>query len=472
MSVVPYTLKIRSGCEGGGKGALIQEDKSATLATNNDQYLFQPVARVFENHGQDSRYKGPVETAQTVSATYGMGGNNQPFVVEPFVKSARARSADDATTWKEGKVANTLNTFDQGEARANELVVEGRPVYCLQGNGIDRADTAGCNGKGVKEDVCYTLNTIDRPAVVYAVDQGGGKSGANVSENTAPTLCTTHGGEPAVAYGLDRASFNQGKNAQFDFSVTEEQQPTLTARGPGAVCHKATLASGKATSGCLMASGYEKLGAQEMFSGDYTVIEEIPAFCCTTGSFTQATEEVAPTLMARDWKDPTCVAYAESGTNGSRVSNTLVASMGNAPTGTTQDNLFVRTNYIVRRLTPTECARLQGFADQWGHIEQKDTLTEEELRFWLEVRNTHARINGKKEQDYTAKQMLTWYNKLWTDSAEYKMWGNGIALPTALYCVQGVADALERTRAEEYEYYKYQLTMSAVMNEPDDDWMN
>ena len=38
-----YTLKIRSGCDGGGKGALVQEDLSATLATNNDQYLFQPV---------------------------------------------------------------------------------------------------------------------------------------------------------------------------------------------------------------------------------------------------------------------------------------------------------------------------------------------------------------------------------------------------------------------------------------------
>lgn len=38
-------------------------------------------------------------------------------------------------------------------------------TFCLQGNGIDRADTAGCNGKGVKEGVCYTLNTIDRPAV-------------------------------------------------------------------------------------------------------------------------------------------------------------------------------------------------------------------------------------------------------------------------------------------------------------------
>lgn len=46
-------------------------------------------------------------------------------------------------------------------------------VYCLQGNGIDRADTAGCNGKGWRENECYTLNTIDRPAVVYAMQAFG-----------------------------------------------------------------------------------------------------------------------------------------------------------------------------------------------------------------------------------------------------------------------------------------------------------
>lgn len=177
----------------------------------------------------------------------------------------------------------------------------------------------------------------------------------------AATLTTQGGGAASgpsgmLAYGLDRASFNQGQNAKFDFTVSEEQQPTLTARGPGAVC-----------------------------------VADHP---------TPKVDEKGVTfsLMARD--------------------------------------------YIVRRLTPTECARLQGFADNHGHLEQKDNLTEEEFRFWLEVRNTHARINGKPEKDYTEKQMLTWYNKLWTDSAEYKMWGNGIALPTALYCLQGVADAL------------------------------
>lgn len=100
--------------------------------------------------------------------------------------------------------------------------------------------------------------------------------------------------------------------------------------------------------------------------------------------------------------------------------------------------------YIVRRLTPTECARLQGFADRWGHFEDKTSFTPEEYRFWLDVRNTHAAINGKTVKDYTETQMLTWYNKLHTDSAEYKMWGNGIALPPALYCMQGMIDVLTR----------------------------
>lgn len=100
-------------------------------------------------------------------------------------------------------------------------------------------------------------------------------------------------------------------------------------------------------------------------------------------------------------------------------------------------------DYIVRRLTPTECARLQGFPDKWGHPDKKEDFTEEEYKFWLEVRNTYAKINGKSEKEYTKAQMLTWYSKLHTDSAEYKMWGNGIALPNALYVMQGIAAEAE-----------------------------
>lgn len=102
---------------------------------------------------------------------------------------------------------------------------------------------------------------------------------------------------------------------------------------------------------------------------------------------------------------------------------------------------YKEVRYIVRRLTPTECARLQGFADRWGDIEEKYDLTDEEYAFWLEARNIHAAINGKAVKEYTKDQMVKWYNKLHTDSAEYKMWGNGIALPPALYCMQGIMEA-------------------------------
>lgn len=99
-------------------------------------------------------------------------------------------------------------------------------------------------------------------------------------------------------------------------------------------------------------------------------------------------------------------------------------------------------------------------------MEEKPDFTDEELRFWLEVRNTHARINGKKEQDYTKKQMLTWYNKLYTDSAEYKMWGNGIALPPALYVLQGMRHALDMAPGDVVE--SREQTSLATIEEPTD----
>ena len=174
------------------------------------------------------------------------------------------------------------------------------------GNGIDRADTAGCNGKGVCEDKCYTLNTIDRHAVCF----------------------------PQQAYN------------KF---IQEDIEATLKA------------------SGGTYGGGSENLVAEQSFSP---------------------------------------------------------------------------IRYIVRRLTPTECARLQGFPDWWGEIPKKDNLTDDEYTFWLNVRNTYAKINNKTTKEYSKEQMLSWYNKLHSDSSEYKMWGNGIALPNALYVMQGIAEVV------------------------------
>ena len=154
--------------------------------------------------------------------------------------------------------------------------------------------------------------------------------------------------------------------------------------------------------------------------------------------------DVASGLKARDYKDATdliCGVDCRNFTESPELYPTLQAK----PNGGQSLNYSgaVRIRYVVRRLTPTECARLQGFPDGWGHPDHKDDFTEDEYRFWLHVRNTHAYINGKAVKDYTKKQMLTWYNKLHTDSSEYKMWGNGVALPCVLYVMQGIADVLK-----------------------------
>lgn len=100
--------------------------------------------------------------------------------------------------------------------------------------------------------------------------------------------------------------------------------------------------------------------------------------------------------------------------------------------------------WIVRRLTPLECCRLQGFPDGWGDVSDIKELSDEEHAFWLSVRNTHAAINGKKQGNYTKDQMIRWLNSLHTDSAEYKMWGNGIALPCASDVMRRIAEAMKK----------------------------
>lgn len=156
-------------------------------------------------------------------------------------------------------------------------------------------------------------------------------------------------------------------------------------------------------------------------------------------------KNIIPTLRAR------------MGTGGNNVplvllKHTLSYGIGNGQTNQSfleeivgplncmHDQQAITSNGVVRRLTPVECARLQGFPDWWGYIQQKEVFSDDEYIFWQEIRNTHASINGKNTKDYSKDAILKWYNKLHTDSSEYKMWGNGIALPTALYVMEGISE--------------------------------
>ena len=219
---VPLVMKIRSGCEGGGKGPLIQEDKSATLGCNNDQTLFEPVA----------------------------------FGISSDQSKAMLSSNSHAGIYK----ARTSRTLDTGG---------GNP---------------GCNQGGI-----------------------------------------------AV--------------------VTQEK-----------------------------------------------------SYAMTMNSYVQVEEEKAPALLSRDYKDPTAV----------------------------------NSGYTVRRLTPTECARLQGFPDWWCSGLDTPEPTGEDIAFWTEVWETHRRLCNPSVKPKTERQIVKWLRSPHSDAAEYKMWGNGVALPCVWFVLSGI----------------------------------
>lgn len=108
------------------------------------------------------------------------------------------------------------------------------------------------------------------------------------------------------------------------------------------------------------------------------------------------------------------------------------------------NDMYVANEYIVRRLTPLECSRLQGFPDWWCDGLINENPTEEDMEFWREVFETHRRLVTNSSKPKTDKQIKKWLAEEPTDSAKYKMWGNGIALPCFLYVMQGIKAELNK----------------------------
>lgn len=184
------------------------------------------------------------------------------------------------------------------------------PVLCIQGKSIGRADKNAPNGSGINEEVSFTLNTVDQHAVVYA---------------------------------CDRASFNQGKNALYDFDINDIGiNSTLVAKGPSAVAYK-----------------------------------------------------------------------------------------------------FIE--WVIRRLTPLECERLQGYPDHWTKLPKIEDMTEEEFSFFSRVFLLDKAIRGQQQKKSPAKASLVkWYNKLDCDGNRYKMCGNSLAIPCALRVLGSIADYITK----------------------------
>ena len=109
-------------------------------------------------------------------------------------------------------------------------------------------------------------------------------------------------------------------------------------------------------------------------------------------------------------------------------------------------DVVVEPNYIVRRLTPLECARLQGFPDWWTENlgTKENDITEDMMEFWRDVFETHRKIVTGAKKPKTDNQIKKWLMNPDSDSAEYKMWGNGIALPCAMFVIEGISEIVRR----------------------------
>ena len=334
-------------------------------------------AAVYENHSQDTRYTGPLETAPTVNATYGMGGNNQPFVVET-PKTLKIRSGCEGggkgALIQENKSATLGCNNDQTVFVPKVYGICSKQSHAMQSDnphsGFYEADTSRCLDRGGGNPSCNQggMAVVAVQGSMIGRSDKNGPQGSGVNEDVSFTLDATD--RHAVAYGIDRATYNMGRNAKFGITVETEIEPTMVSKGPGAVGQPIYHSS------------------KSSFHTNFT------------------DDDVTETLVATDFKDPPTVSK--------------------------------EPDYIVRRLTPTECARLQGFPDWWCSNLGTDEPTEEEIEFWTEVFETHRSVMGSSSKPKSRNQIIKWLKAPHSDSAEYKMWGNGVALPNVCFVLSGI----------------------------------
>lgn len=411
---------------------------------------------------QSKRIYQPEGVYPTLPAMDGGGANNQAVMYAlDSMSSNSMKSSNPHSGFHEETVAKTLQAggVDPTCNQGGNVIVE--PIYTLQGNGIDRAETAGCNGRGWREEVCYTLNTIDRPAICFKAGQGAKARSLGESETVTPTLGSEAGGNsvPAVCYPkvfhtLTALNAGNVESAQQPNCVCYPQVArTLTAeadaspcidRSQNVVCYDAR-GNGDGTHCPTLTGDHENRVT------DYTAV--IVYRSQKFGEY--AADGTASTMAARDFKSPRDLvvehppAYGVDCRNAvldEEKTHTLQAKANGGQSLNCTPSVLTSgkppRKYIIRRLTPLECCRLQGFPDGWGVPAHKDKLSDEELAFWQGVRDTCSLIAGKPSKKYSAETLTKWYNALHTDSAEYKMWGNGIALPCAAFVLGGVAEAL------------------------------
>ena len=389
-----YAVRIRGGCDGGGKGALVQTEKSGTLGTCNDQTIF---CLATQQGGAELRTD---DRAPTLTAAAGMSGNNQPVVAIPI--------NDKATRWQGGGESrnhdgsgNGLGIGKEGDPSPTLTAGDRHGVMCM--TPWDAQSQRVYDGNGVSPTLSSRENSgLNREAVLCAgfkAGQGAQAGGIGYGEEVSPTLAAAPSGTnqtPAVMT-FDTTQITSKENGS---------QP-----GFGKPCHT------------LNANAHVPCVALDM-THDCDVIrecgEQVPALQARMGTGgnqvpltygigngqahegAAMTEEVSQTLNTmHDAQAVMCSSVdCRNFREGGEINGTLQAKESGGQS--LNLNNTVRQNMVVRRLTPMECERLQGFPDGWTDIGD-----------WVKTDKYGRKIKVKGS----------------ADSPRYKALGNSIALP-------------------------------------------
>ena len=386
-----YLLRMRAGCEGGGKGPLVQKERSGAITPNQDQTLFQPVKEDTES------------IMKEIYNSYYQEINN--------VVSRNPQS--------DIEIYEGINQILQVIIEINKKMIE----WSLQ----NQNQSLSSEEKDCEKFKVYNICSKHNPLMLYetkttrTLDADGGKPTSNQGgmvvceksvfpeENIYNTQENNHIICQKQSVGISRPGFTSGEKARFNFSTPDEQSPTLIGGGPNAVAIEESQKDSSENIAYGLGRDVFNSGKNAKFAlaidlnVQPTMIGHAGGVCCPDSK--NKGEETASALMVKDLKDSQCACGQ-------------------------------KTHYIVRKLTPTECARLQGFPDDWTDDLAISNPSEEQLQYWYEVWRFWDEMRGKKPK--SIGKVKKWLSDPISDATLYSLWGNGVALPNVYYVLSGI----------------------------------
>ncbi len=357
------------------------------------------------------------------------------------------------------------NRMDVTEDMTCTLRAEAHHPPCVLSAGFCTEHSAKARGIGYEEEKSPTLRAGVVPAAI-AIDNHPADSRVSISSDgnvqTLTSRCGTGGGnvpmllEYPKAYGISAFESNAMKSGNPHSGVYEaDTSRTLDCGGGSPACNQGGMAivESYALQGSMIGradkNGPQGDGVNEDVSftlntcDKHAVVYAIDRESYNCGqNFARnlgiSNAGVSSTLNAQGPSAVATPVYTSSKasffTNAQAdTANTLVATDYKDPP------LINDVGYTVRRLTPQECALLQGMPTWWCEDIGIENPTDEDMAFWRDVFETHRLAVSPDKKPKTDKQILKWLKNPHSDSAEYRMWGNGLSLPTAWFVLAGIA---------------------------------